>query len=134
MSASLLYRVASVLIVLFAAGHQFGFRQVNPAWKADTLVSSMRSLTFDVQGFTRSYWDFYTGFGLFVTVFLLLAALLAWQLGNPEVAGLAPMRPLAWGLVLAFAVSTFLSWTYFFVAPLALSSIITVVLIAAAAL
>ncbi|WP_424630446.1 LIC_13387 family protein [Bradyrhizobium sp. SYSU BS000235] len=130
MSASLLYRVASVLIVLFAAGHQFGFRKVNPAWKAETLVSSMRSLTFDVQGFTRSYWDFYTGFGLFVTVFLLLAALLAWQLGNPELAKLA--RPLAWGLVLAFAVSTYLSWTYFFIAPLALSSIITVVLIAAA--
>lgn len=132
MSASLLYRISSVLIVLFAAGHTLGFRKNDPAWKVDALLSSMKSLSFETQGFTRTYWDFYTGFGLFVTVFLLLAALLAWQLGNPEVAKLAPLRLLGWGLVLAFAVTTVLSWQYFFTAPLVFSSVITVVLIAAA--
>lgn len=133
MSASLLYRVSSVLIVLFAAGHTLGFRKSDPAWKADGLLSSMQSLAFKAQGFTRTYWDFYTGFGLFVSVFLLLAAVLAWQLGNPEVAKLAPLRPLAWALALAFVFVTFLSWTYFFTAPLVFSSVITVLLIAAAA-
>ncbi len=62
----------------------------------------------------------------------LLAAVLAWQLGGPAVTNLAAMRPLAWGSVLAFVVSTYISWTCSSLAPLALSSIITVVLIAAA--
>jgi hypothetical protein len=124
--------VSSVLIVLFAVGHTLGFRKSDPAWKADALLSSMQSLAFNTQGFTRTYWDFYTGFGLFVSVFLVLAAVLAWQLGNPEVAKLTPLRPLAWALALAFVCVTFLSWTYFFAAPLIFSSVITVLLIAAA--
>jgi len=132
MSASLLYRISSVLIVLFAAGHTLGFRKSDPAWNIDALLSSMQTQTFKTQGFTRTYWDFYTGFGLFVTVFLVLAALLAWQLGNPEVMKLAPLRLLGWGLVLAFAATTVLSWRYFFTAPLVFSSVITLLLIAAA--
>jgi hypothetical protein len=33
MKASLLYRIASVLLLLFAAGHTLGFRQNNPEWE-----------------------------------------------------------------------------------------------------
>ena len=80
---SLLYRVSSGLLVLFALGHHFGFRRVDPRWGADAVVAAMRGTRFEVQGFSRTYWDFFTGFGLFVTVFLLFSAVLAWQLG-PE--------------------------------------------------
>jgi hypothetical protein len=29
---SVLYRVASVLLILFTVGHTLGFRQVDPSW------------------------------------------------------------------------------------------------------
>src|SRR3954471_20580404 len=82
MKASTFYRIAAVLLLLFAVGHTFGFHQSDPKWGVDTLIASMRSTHFDAQGFDRTYWDFYLGAGLSVSVFLLFAAILAWQLGR----------------------------------------------------
>src|SRR5258707_15573351 len=80
--ATLLYRISSVLLLLFAAGHTFGFRQNNPEWGAHAVLALMRSVHFDAQGFTRTYWDFFSAFGLFFSVFLLFAAVLAWVLAR----------------------------------------------------
>ena len=82
MKASLWYRVAAVLLLLFAVGHTLGFRQSDPAWGVDALLGSMRSLHFDVQGFSRTYWDFFVAAGFSVGVLYLFAAVLAWQLGG----------------------------------------------------
>jgi len=60
-----LYRIASVLLLFFALGHTLGFRQNNPEWAAGSVIDAMRSLHFDAQGFNRSYWDFFSAFGLF---------------------------------------------------------------------
>jgi hypothetical protein len=49
MKASMLYRIAAVLLLLFAAGHTLGFRQSDPKWGVDALLASMRSIHFDVQ-------------------------------------------------------------------------------------
>jgi hypothetical protein len=58
-----LYRLAAVLLVLFAAGHQLGFRRVSPEWNADAVVRAMQTTSFTVQGFTRTYWHFFSGVG-----------------------------------------------------------------------
>src|SRR5215467_15123309 len=97
MKASPFYRAASVLLVLFAAGHTFGFRQNNPAWGADAVLASMRSVHFDALGFNRTYWDFFSAFGFFFSVFLVFAATLAWQLGGLATVNFgAFMRRTAW--------------------------------------
>jgi hypothetical protein len=83
-------------------------------------------------GFSRTYWDFYVGFGLFVSVFLLLAAVLAWQLGGLPPESLALMRGTAWTFALCFAGITVLSWKYFFIIPIVFSIVITFCLTAAA--
>ena len=132
MKASLFYRIAAVLLLLFAVGHTLGFRQSDPNWGVDTLLGSMRSTHFDILGFSRTYWDFYVGFGLFVSVFLLLAVVLAGQLGGLPAETLARMRGVAWALPLCFAAITVLSWRYFFIIPIVFSAVITVCLIAAA--
>lgn len=132
MKASVLYRIASILLLLFAVGHTLGFRKIDPNWGVDSLVASMHSIHFDAQGFNRSYWDFYTGFGLFVTVFLLFAAVLAWQMGGLPAQSLAAMRGIAWALALCFIAVTVLSWKYFFIAPVVFSAVVTICLIAAA--
>ena len=130
MKAPILYRISSVLLLLFAAGHTFGFRQNNPEWGADAVLGLMRSVRFNAQGFTRSYWDFFSAFGLFFSVFLLFAAVLAWLLaGLPT---LARVRGIAWALALCFVAVTALSWRYAFTIPIVFSAVITVCLIAAA--
>jgi hypothetical protein len=132
MRASVFYRVAAVLLLLFAAGHTLGFRQSDPTWGLDALLRSMQSIHFDVQGFNRTYWDFFVGAGFSVGVFYLFAAILAWQLGGTPAATLALMRGTAWAFALSFAAITVLSWRYLFLMPIALSLAITVCLTAAA--
>ena len=132
MKASMFYRIAAVLLLLFAAGHTLGFRQNNPEWGADAVLGLMRSVHFDAQGFTRTYWDFFSAFGLFFSVFLLFAAVLAWQLGGLPAETLAAMRVTVWALALCFAAITVVSWRYLFIIPIAFSIVITLCLTAAA--
>lgn len=132
MKSSILYRISSVLLFLFAAGHTLGFRKIDPKWGIDSLLGVLRTVHFDAQGFSRTYWDFYVGFGLFVTVFLVFAAVLAWQLGGLTPETLGHLRGPAWALAICFAAVTVLSWRYFFIAPLVFSLVITVCLTAPA--
>jgi hypothetical protein len=132
MRASILYRIAAVLLLLFAAGHTLGFRQSDPAWGVDSLLASMRSIHFDVQGFNRSYWDLFQAAGFSVGVFYLFAAILAWQLGGLPAASLALMRGTLWAFALCFAAITVVSWKFLFILPIAFSIVITICLAAAA--
>jgi hypothetical protein len=130
MKASVFYRIAAVLLLLFDAGHTAGFPWSDPEWKVD--ISGMRSTHFYVMGFSRTYWDFYVGFGLFVSMLLLLAVVLAWQLGRLPPESLALMRGTAWMFALCFVAISVLSWRYFFVIPIVFSIVITLCLIVAA--
>ena len=132
MKASLFYRIASILLLLFAVGHTLGFRHVDPQWGVDSLVESMRTMHFNANGSDRTYWDFFVGFGLFVTVLIAFAAAVAWQLGSLPAETLAAMRVMVWGFVVAFAVIVYLSWRYFFMIPLVFSIAIFLCLSAAA--
>jgi len=117
-------------MLLFDLGHTAGYPWSDPSWGVD--LGAIQSSHFKVLGFTRTYWDFYVGFGLFVSVFLLLAAIFAWQLGNLPAETRRLMRGSAWALSACFAAVTALSWMYFFTIPIAFSSVITVCLIVAA--
>ncbi len=132
MKASVCYRIAAVLLLLFAAGHTLGFRQSDPTWGVDALLGSMRSIHFDVQGFNRTYWDLFVAAGFCLGVFYLFAAILAWQLGGLPSTVLAHMRGTAWAFALCFAAITAVSGRYLFVIPIAFSIVITLCLIAAA--
>ena len=132
MKASMMYRIASVLLVVLAAGHTLGFRKIDPKWGVDALIGGMRSIHFEVQGFSRTYWDFYVGCGLFVSVFLLFAAVLAWQLAGLPTQTLAALRGTVWSLAVCFVAVAFLNWRYFFLVPILLSILITAFLIVGA--
>src|ERR1700690_3806609 len=132
MRASLFYRIAAVLLLLFAAGHTLGFRQSDPQWGVDALLGSMRSIQFDVQGFNRTYWDLFVAAGFSVGVFYLFAAILAWQLGGLPAATLALMRGTTWAFALCFAAIAVVSWKYLFILPMVFSIVITLCLTTAA--
>ena len=134
MSPSLFYRIAAVLLVLFAIGHTLGFRQTKGMTGADSVVSLMKSAHFTVQGFQRVYYDFFLGFGFFVTAFLLFSALLSWQLGSVSPDVLVQLPLVTWGLAICFAAVMILSWSYFFMAPGIFSTLIFACLVVAAGL
>ena len=59
----MLYRIASVLLLLFAIGHTLGFRMIDPKLGVGPLIASLQTHHFQIQGFNRTFWDFYVGFG-----------------------------------------------------------------------
>lgn len=130
MITRVLYRIAAVLILLFDLGHSAGCPWSDPAWGVD--LGAIRLSHFQILGFSRTYWDFYVGFGLFVSVLLLLAAVLAWQLAGLPAQTLPLLRSTAWALALCFAALTVLSWMYFFIIPIVFSSVVTLCLAIAA--
>jgi hypothetical protein len=132
MKASWLYRTASILLLLFAAGHTLGFRQIDSKWGVDSLVQSMKSIHFNANGSDRTYWDFFVGFGLFVTVLMLFSSIVAWQLGGLPAGTLAQVRIVAWGFVVCFGLVVYLSWRYFFSIPVIFSIAILLCLAVAA--
>lgn len=132
MKASLFYRIAAVLLLLFAIGHTLGFRQSDPRWGVDALLASMRSIHFDVQGSSRTYWDMFLAAGFCVGVFYSFSAILAWQLAGLPAETLARMRGTAWAFAACFAVITVVSWRYLFILPVVFSVVITVCLTTAA--
>jgi len=132
MKASLFYRIAAVLLLFFAVAHTLGFRQSDPTWGVDALLGSMRSIHFDVQGSSRTYWDLFVAAGFSVGVFYLFAGILAWQLGGLPAGTLALMRGVAWAFALCFAAITVVSWRFLFILPIVFSLVITACLTAAA--
>jgi hypothetical protein len=118
-------------MLLFAIGHTLGFRQDDPKWGAGAVTDLMRSIHFNAQGFTRTYWDFFSAFGLYLSVFLSFAAVLAWLLGGLPAETLSRVRSIAWALAICFVAITVVTWKYAFTTPLVFSVLITVCLIAA---
>ena len=132
MSSVILYRISAVLLLLFALGHQLGFRKVNPRWGVASLVDGMKATHFSVQGARRTYWDFFSGFGFFVTVLLLLSAVLAWQFAGLPAATLASLRVVLWAFAGCYVVIAALTWRYFFLAPVLFSVLVALGLVLAA--
>ena len=134
MSTVWLYRASCGLLLLFALGHQLGFRHVDPAWGVDSVVRGMQATRFPVQGFHRSYWDFFSGFGFFSTAFLIFSALLAFDLSRQSADVLANLRFVRWAFAVCYVAIALLMVTNFFAAPVVFSSLIAVALVAAASI
>src|SRR5262252_3464241 len=95
MNATLLYRIAAVLLLLFAIGHTYGFLGFKPPSPEGVAVrDAMNSVSIQFKGTNFTYGNFYRGFGLTVTVYLLFAAFLAWHIGS-----LASSQPQSIGML-----------------------------------
>jgi hypothetical protein len=62
----------------------------------------MKMNRFLLMGHTRSYWDFYRGLGLGVTVFLMAEAVLFWQLGSLTKTDARRLRPILSTFLVAY--------------------------------
>jgi hypothetical protein len=129
MKATVLYRIAAVLLVLFAAGHTFGFLSFKPpSAEGRAVFESMNSVHFEVKGSSFSYGAFYRGFGLSITAYLLFSAFLAWYLGAMVVSSPVAASTLGWALCAVQVVSLVLSWMYFSAVPETFSAVVAICL------
>jgi hypothetical protein len=120
-------RIASVLTLIHAVLHTIGgvFGAVPPG-PAAVAVAAMKSNQILVMGSLRSFWDFYHGMGLGVTISLTAEGIIFWQLASLAKTDARRLRPVMATFMVAYLVLAVNSNTYFFIAP-----VITEILIAA---
>jgi hypothetical protein len=126
MNATLLYRIAAVLLVLFAVGHTFGFWTFRPpSAEGMAVLQSMDRVHFEVGGRSYSYGAWYRGFGLSITAAMLFWAFLSWHLG--QMARVAPqtIRLLGWAFFLVQCAGLLLAAAYLVTPAIVFSSLIT---------
>jgi hypothetical protein len=117
MKPRLLLRIASVITLLLAVGHTAGGLSFwSPAGETEVL-RAMRSFHFDAAGVSRTYLDFYLGFGFISGIYLFAQAVALWQLASMAKADPTGVRPLVGSFLLGSAASAFLSWRFIFVPP-----------------
>jgi hypothetical protein len=118
MRTVLFLRIASVLTLIHGALHTIGgvFGKVAPG-PQQAAVTAMQVNQFQVMGVTRTFWDFYMGFGLVVSVFLTMEAIALWQLGSLAKMDAVRLRPVLATFLVGYLCTAVVSYRYFFVAP-----------------
>ncbi|MEA2344820.1 MAG: hypothetical protein QOF63_2989 [Thermoanaerobaculia bacterium] len=128
MKPVLLLRITSIISLLFAVLHTLGGADSwSPVGETDVL-RAMRSYHFDAGGVSRTYLDFYLGLGFSVGVFLLLQAVLLWQLATIAKVDSIRIRPMVVSFIVASLACAFLSWKFIFAAPAIFSAVIAILL------
>src|ERR1700737_5658813 len=118
MKPTIFLRIAAVLTFIHAVLHTIGgvFGKVPPG-PAAVAVEAMKMNQFLMMGHTRSFWDFYRGLGLAVTIFLTAEAVFFWQLGSLAKTDAGRLRPILATFWVAYAVLAVNSYASFFLAP-----------------
>lgn len=114
MRAALPFRICAGILVLFAIGHTYGFLHFVPATPAGAAVkTAMDTTVFAFGRSMRSYGDFYRGFGLLVTAYLLFAAVIAFELPRLLEPSPQSFRLVAAAFFVVQLIAAILSWTCF---------------------
>ena len=122
-------RISAIVSLLFAAGRTLGSRgSWSPVGDNEVLVS-MRTVHFHFQGVSRSFLDFYRGFGYILSVFLVLQGIVLWQL--VAIARTQPhaIRPLVASFAVASVVSAVITWIFISPVPTIFSAVLTACLV-----
>jgi hypothetical protein len=132
MKASLFLRIAAVMTLLYCAGHTAGMPwtpYTSP--EAMHVVQAMKNQSFEENGFKGTYSDFYFGFGVMISAFLLVEALVLWQVGSLAKTDAVRVRPIIAAFLVAYIVNAALAWMYFFAVPAVMAAVIALCLVVA---
>jgi len=111
-------RVASILTLIHAVLHTIGgvFGDIGPG-AASIAVAAMRVNTFPLMGHMRSFWDFYRGMGIGVSISLTMEGVALWLLGSLANRDAARLRPILATFAAGYLALSVNSYTYFFLGP-----------------
>ena len=128
MTTTLLLRIASVISLLFTAGHTMGgLRKWSPMGD-NAVLKAMTDVRFDTMGANRSYLDFFMGFGWSLSVFMLMQTILLWQLASLAGTDPARLRPIIAVIALATVGSGVVAWRFIFPVPAMFSGVLALAL------
>jgi hypothetical protein len=124
------FRLASYLLVLFFLGHTGGgmLAQKSMGPESDAVFAAMKNVHFQFSGADATWYGFWFGFGLMASAFLLLSAVIAWQLDRVTPAAWPQVAVIAWAFCAAQAFNMVLSWKYFFAGPAVFAGLVTVLI------
>jgi hypothetical protein len=131
MTTTLWLRISSVIALLFAAGHTLGGLKYWSPMGENPVLKAMRETRFDTMGVSRSYLDFYMGFGYSLSVAELMLAVLLWQLASVARTNALSVRPMIVVIALATLVTGVIAWRFIFPMPAIFSAVLLASLIAA---
>ena len=97
----------------------------------EALFAAMQSFQFQIAGVTRSHWDFYRGYELFITVIFAVLAVLIWQLSNLSKTSPRQAVPMIVTILVAEILMSAIGWENFFAGPGGMSILIGACLVAA---
>jgi hypothetical protein len=131
MTTTLLLRIASVISLLFAAGHSLGGLKKWSPMGENEVLKAMTAVHFETMGANRSYLDFFMGFGWSLSVAMLLQTVLLWQMASLARTDVAHVRPMIAVFALATLASGVISWRFLFPVPALFSGVLLIALLAA---
>ena len=127
MKPSIWFRALAVVLAFFTLGHTLGTRHaITTAPQEAAVIAAMQGYRVPVMGFERSYWEFYRGFSVSISVLLATLMVLAWQLATLSRRNPRAALPLAVSLLVACIGQAIISFVYFFAAPI-VTSIVSVI-------
>ncbi|MBV9622350.1 MAG: hypothetical protein JOZ14_00045 [Acidobacteria bacterium] len=118
MKTTIFLRIAAGLTFVHAVLHTIGgvFGRVAPG-PAAVAELAMKTNQFPLMGHTRSFWHFYRGLGLAVTVSLTAEAIAFWQLALLARVDAQRLRPILLTFFVAYLALAVNSSVYFFLPP-----------------
>ena len=128
----LFHRIASVLTLIHAILHTVGGVFGKPNAGPETIaVEAMKVSQFLLMGNMRSFWDFYRGMGLAVSILLTFEAVVLWLLSSLAKSDAYRLRPILVTFALAYCAMAVNSQAYFFPAPVVVELLIAACMVAA---
>ncbi len=125
-ATTLWLRLAAGISLLFTAGHTLGGLKRWSPMGDNEVLRQMTAVHFDANGVSRSYLDFFMGFGWSITVAMVLQTVLLWQLASMARTNAAGVRPMIAAFALATLASGVIAWRFLFPVPALFSAALLV--------
>ena len=131
MTTTLWLRIASVISLLFTVGHTMGGLKRWSPMGDNEVLRQMTAVRFYTMGASRTYLDFFMGFGWSISIMMLLQTVLLWQLASLAGTNSAAVRPMIAVFALATLATGVIAWRFIFPVPALFSVALLIVLVVA---
>jgi hypothetical protein len=117
MTTTVWLRIASIISLLFTAGHTMGGLKRWSPMGDNEVLRQKTAVRFDTMGASRTYLDFFMGFGWSISIAMVLQTVLLWQLASLARNKPAAVRPMVAGFAVATLAAGVIAWRFIFPLP-----------------
>lgn len=124
------YRLAAGVLVLYTLGHTLGAVVQTPDFGSESMavVAAMKAVHVNAQGADCTWYGFYRGEGVVVSMFFVFSVVMAWHVGGKPLEERRALLPLTWALFATYAASVVTAVLYLFPVPTVFSTLVALLL------